>query len=296
MRVGAPWASADSVHKVGGAADARHAPNHQRQRGAWAPPKGWHPTINRSRPSQPPGCTESTSRCQLAKAMDALAYEVPVLPVGPADPRCGHPRADADHAHSHRGSRQDHAHPTTHQEEKEGRRRGTRRGARVGPKTGGSEGGKVATQPPDQEEKEGRRRGTRRGARPATLCPCESASDQSVTPGEHPELDPRDEGNAQDSEDGCRPRHVLGFASRRYHRVNQRHANRRFGHSGVVQHRDRRHHPRSSNAMRVASQPQSTMYAPQTRHAGQDHRFTRSEAEQRRPRAGAHRRPGAPLF
>ena len=154
----------------------------------------------------------------------------------------------------------------------------------------------MPTQPPDQEEKEGRRRGTRRGARPATLCPCESASDQSVTPGEHPELDPRDEGNAQDSEDGCRPRHVLGFASRRYHRVNQRHANRRFGHSGVVQHRDRRHHPRSSNAMRVASQPQSTMYAPQTRHAGQDHRFTRSEAEQRRPRAGAHRRPGAPLF
>ena len=151
----------------------------------------------------------------------------------------------------------------------------------------------MPTQPPDQEEKEGRRRGTRRGARPATLCPCESASDQSVTPGEHPELDPRDEGNAQDSEDGCRPRHVLGFASRRYHRVNQRHANRRFGHSGVVQHRDRRHHPRSSNAMRVASQPQSTMYAPQTRHAGQDHRFTRSEAEQRRPRAGAHRRPNS---
>ena len=187
------------------------------------------------------------------------------------------------------------------QEEKEGRT-ATPNPNLVGPKTGacpmgppgGSEGGNAPARMPATPERS--RRGTRRGARPATLCPCESASDQSVTPGEHPELDPRDEGNAQDSEDGCRPRHVLGFASRRYHRVNQRHANRRFGHSGVVQHRDRRHHPRSSNAMRVASQPQSTMYAPQTRHAGQDHRFTRSEAEQRRPRAGAHRRPGAPLF
>jgi hypothetical protein len=34
-------------------------------------------------PLQTPGCTESTSRCQLALAMGALAFEVPVLPVGP---------------------------------------------------------------------------------------------------------------------------------------------------------------------------------------------------------------------
>ena len=39
-------------------------------------------------------------------------------------------------------------------------------------------------------------------------------------------------------------------------------------------------HP-PSNAMRVGHQPQSTMTRHSTRHAGQDHRFTRSEAEQR---------------
>ena len=32
-----------------------------------------------------PGCTESTSKCQLAMAMVAHAYEVPVLPVGPPE-------------------------------------------------------------------------------------------------------------------------------------------------------------------------------------------------------------------
>ena len=49
-----------------------------------------------------PGCTESTSKCQLAKAMVAHAYEVPVLPVGPPEigprhPSMPKPRSMASH-------------------------------------------------------------------------------------------------------------------------------------------------------------------------------------------------------
>ena len=46
-------------------------------------PTGWFGRLH------PPGRTESTSKCQLASEMGALAYEVPVLPVGPPDLR-GH--------------------------------------------------------------------------------------------------------------------------------------------------------------------------------------------------------------